>query len=78
MTDEPWTKEEVLELRFMYESGRSHNQIAKRLGKTRASVSGKIARLRAIRAALDKDVSRLALRLEPSLPKLKFLERPDP
>ena len=78
MTDEAWTKEEVMELRFMFETGRSHGQIAKRLGKSRAAVSGKIARLRAIRAALDKDVSRLALRLEPSLPKLKFLERPDP
>lgn len=78
MSDDLWTKEEVMELRFMYETGRSHGQIAKRLGKSRAAVSGKIARLRAIRAALDKGVSRLALRTAPSLPKFKFLERPDP
>lgn len=78
MIDEPWTKAELLELRFMYETGRSHGQIAKRLGKTRASVSGKIARLRAVRAALERDLPRLPLRLTPSLPRLKFLERPDP
>lgn len=78
MTDEAWTKEEVMELRFLFETGRSHGQIAKRLGKSRAAVSGKIARFRFVRKALDREMSNPIQRKQPSLPRLKFLERPDP
>jgi hypothetical protein len=41
-----WTIEEIRDLKWLYKQGKTFGQIARRLGRPRSSIAGKVMRLR--------------------------------
>ena len=46
----PWTREEDIELLWYHQNGKSHEYMAKKLGRTRGGVAGRVSTLRAAEA----------------------------
>lgn len=76
---QPWTNELIAIIIEMYQEGKSYSEIAKKIKRTRGSVSGKILRLREL-GVLPKPLEKIkVLKTKPKIvsePKYKGIPRP--